>query len=86
MQIIIQVDKTDPLVNKIGLSEDRFYSWTDLVTDVVNQLQPTFGTGSPEGVVTAFAKQLYIDTDAAAGTGMYYKETDSGNTGWVARS
>lgn len=45
------------------------------------------GSGSPEGVVTAGHGSLYLRTDTAggAGTGLYVKETASGNTGWVAK-
>jgi len=38
------------------------------------------GTGSPEGVVTATPGTSYFDSSANA---FYYKQTGSGNTGWV---
>lgn len=43
-----------------------------------------FGSGSPEGVVTAGIGSLYIDDDAAdAASAMWTKNTGAGNTGWV---
>jgi hypothetical protein len=83
MQIVIQFDKTDT-ITRSGFSEDRFYAWAELMTTIINELQPIYGSGSPEGVVTANEKQVYVDTNTP-GTGIYYK-TGSGNTGWIARS
>ena len=41
-----------------------------------------YGSGSPEGVVTASIGTLYEDQNAG-GTGLVYvKKTGSGNTGW----
>ena len=44
-----------------------------------------FGTGSPEGVVSASVGSIYSRTDGGAVTSFYVKETGSGNTGWVAK-
>lgn len=41
---------------------------------------PQFGTGSPEGVVTANYSLLYIDTAVPQ---FYYNETFGADTGWV---
>lgn len=43
-----------------------------------------FGTGSPEGAVTASVGTIYHRTDGGTGTTIYRKESGSGNTGWVA--
>lgn len=43
----------------------------------------TFGTGSPQGVVTADVGSTYRRTDGGVGTTLYRKETGTGNTGWV---
>jgi len=45
-----------------------------------------WGTGSPEGVVTANVSSLFFRTDGSAGTVLYSKEAGTGNTGWVAVS
>lgn len=42
---------------------------------------PQFGTGSPEGVVTANYSLLYIDTAVPT---IYYNETFGADTGWIA--
>jgi hypothetical protein len=44
------------------------------------------GSGSPETVVTAPPGSIYINTLGGAGTTIYFKETGTGNTGWVSRS
>jgi hypothetical protein len=44
-----------------------------------------FGSGTPEGNVTAAVGSLYQRTDGGAGTSLYVKESGSGNTGWVAK-
>ena len=57
----------------------------------VNTLRPGSGTtswssgvGSPEGVVTAFKGSIWAQTDAGNGTsGLWFKATGSGNTGWI---
>lgn len=44
-----------------------------------------YGSGSPEGVITASVGSTYRRTDGGANTSFYVKETGSGNTGWVAK-
>lgn len=44
-----------------------------------------FGSGSPEGAVTAPVGATYNRTDGGAGTSFYVKESGTGNTGWVAK-
>lgn len=44
-----------------------------------------FGSGTPEGVVTAPVGAIYSRTDGGAGTSLYVKESGAGNTGWVAK-
>ena len=41
------------------------------------------GSGSPEGVVTARAPSLYLNAAGGQGTTFYYKESGTGNTGWI---
>ena len=43
------------------------------------------GSGSPEGAVEASVGSIYLRTDGGADTSVYYKESGSGNTGWVTR-
>lgn len=44
------------------------------------------GNGTPEGAVTAPVGSMFLRGNGAAGTVVYFKETGSGNTGWVAYS
>lgn len=44
-----------------------------------------WGSGSPEGVVTANVGSMYLRSDGGAGATLYIKETGTGNTGWVAK-
>ncbi|CAN7361139.1 glycosyl hydrolase family 28-related protein [Paenibacillus sp. LjRoot56] len=54
-------------------------------TRFLNGLQLTYGTGSPEGVVTANQGSIYIRKDGSASQALYIKESGTGNTGWVAK-
>jgi hypothetical protein len=45
-------------------------------------LADNFGTGSPEGVITADPGSVYRRVDGAANTMLYVKVTGTGNTGW----
>lgn len=44
-----------------------------------------YGSGSPEGVVSANIGSTYHCTDGAAGQCFYVKESGTGNTGWVSK-
>jgi len=49
-------------------------------------LYDRFGSGSPEGVISAPVGAVYHRTDGGTGTAVYFKETGgTGNTGWVAK-
>jgi len=41
------------------------------------------GTGDPNGVVTARIGSMYLRSDGGQATTVYYKESGTGNTGWV---
>ena len=51
----------------------------------IQSLYHRFGSGSPEGVISAPVGCLYSRTDGGAGTSFYVKESGTGNTGWVAK-
>lgn len=51
----------------------------------VESLYQRFGSGSPEGVVTAPVGAVYHRTNGGANTSFYVKESGAGNTGWVAK-
>ena len=44
-----------------------------------------YGTGTPEGVVTAAVGAMYLRSDGGAGTTLYIKESGTGNTGWAGK-
>lgn len=44
-----------------------------------------FGSGSPEGVLSANVGSTYRRTDGGASTSFYVKESGTGNTGWIAK-
>lgn len=44
-----------------------------------------YGSGTPEGAITAPVGAIYSRTDGGAGTSFYVKESGTGNTGWVAK-
>tara|TARA_R110000850_G_C9996087_1_gene467979 strand:+ start:27457 stop:27729 length:273 start_codon:yes stop_codon:yes gene_type:complete len=58
----------------------RMAEFIEAITMQVNQNITAVGTGSPEGVLVAEPRKLYIDT---AAENIYYKKTGSGNTGWA---
>ncbi len=64
----------------------EFQNWMAQVTDQLNVTPPATGSGSPEGVIIASIGRWYVDTAAVVGTGIYFKETGDGDTGWVLRS
>lgn len=58
-----------------------------IIPILIRQIQGKWrwGTGSPEGVVTAPVGTAYLREDGGAATTLYVKETGTGNTGWVAK-
>jgi hypothetical protein len=63
---------------EIRLADDSNFGGTQ-------SLYQRFGSGSPEGVVTAPVGAFYSRTDGGAGTSLYVKESGTGNTGWIAK-
>lgn len=80
--MIIAPQEQDPIIQSSGSAENRFQGWIRSVTDLLNQLEPLTGSGSPEGVVEAGLHREYIDTDYPAGATKYLKTTATGDTGW----
>lgn len=71
---------TFAIVDSKGVPTPEFVQWMNLVSalDIVS------GTGSPEGVVSAKQRTLYMDTTGSSGSILYVKKTTADNTGWVA--
>lgn len=53
-------------------------------SDPNTSVSERFGTGSPEGVVTAIPGSTFRRTNGAVGTTLYVKESGTGSTGWTA--
>lgn len=54
-------------------------------SDGANVIYIKFGSGSPEGAVTANVGSLYLRTDGSTSTTLYVKTSGTGNTGWTAK-
>lgn len=86
MDEIIPPTIGDILIEESGGASIRFHTWMQDITTALNNHPPLTGSGTPEGSVTASVGRWYVDTAAAAGTGIYFKETGDGDTGWILRS
>ena len=63
-------------------TDREFQAWCRDTYD----LRVRFGTGSPEGVVTADIGTLYMRTDGGATTTLYVKTANNASaTGWTAK-
>jgi hypothetical protein len=64
---------------------DRFLRWIELLIIKLRGVpEEIVGEGSPEGVVSARRRTRYYNRTGSAGTLLYVKTTETGNTGWVA--
>ncbi len=77
-RVTVQGNQTQP----VDLRPDRLAALADL--EFLKQLVRT-GTGSPEGVVTAPVRTIYLRDDGGASTTLYVKTSGSSNTGWTAK-
>ena len=64
---------------------ERFKRWIEALRLKLRPI-PNFtkAAGSPEGVIAGVQGDRYFRTDGAAGTFLYVKTTNTGNTGWIA--
>jgi hypothetical protein len=81
--MIIPPNQGQPIVDKFGMMSQVFRAWTQ----GVSKLEILDGAGSPEGVVSARQRTLYMDTAGTAGAILYIKrDTDVGGDtkqGWI---
>ncbi|HQD84975.1 MAG TPA: hypothetical protein PK929_18190 [Quisquiliibacterium sp.] len=75
---------TAATVGALPIPDPGAYFTTDTVTGALQQLggRERYGTGSPEGVVTAPVGTYYTDTAITNGAMRWAKKTGTGNTGW----
>ncbi len=76
----------ESVIGANGVPDYQFFIWMTAITDAVDELAPLAGTGSPEGNTVASAGRWYVNLSAVAGSGIFFKDTGDGDTGWVARS
>tara|TARA_Y100000114_G_scaffold156109_1_gene182106 strand:- start:218 stop:475 length:258 start_codon:yes stop_codon:yes gene_type:complete len=80
---IINPSPNYPIVNEKGQSNKEFTLWLQQITG----LQILGGSGSPENVVSAAQKSLYMDTAGTAGSILYIKRDASvagdKKKGWI---
>ena len=81
--MIIAFERARVALNPNGTPTLRFAEWIEEITRQVNDSIMLSGSGSPEGVITAHPKKLYMDTSGTAGNILYVKQTGTGNTGWI---
>lgn len=81
--MIIALEQFIQWVGKDGLPSQRAAEYLETMTRQVNFNTVDEGAGSPEGVISAEPKKLYMDTAGTAGSILYIKKTGAGNTGWV---
>lgn len=79
------VTTTGKLINFRQNGVEKFVVYSDGTIQIGAGPRWTYGTGSPEGAVTASVGSMYSRTDGGAGTTLYVKESGTGNTGWVAK-
>ena len=61
-----------------------FLEWfSDLFRGTPATCTVTWGTGSPENVITASVGSLFLRTDSAST--LYVKQTGTSNTGWILK-
>lgn len=70
-------------VDGSGRPVDRVAEYLETVNRQVNESTMLSGSGSPEGVITANPKVLYMDTAGTSGNILYVKKSGVGNTGWI---
>lgn len=69
----------------LGTSSNKFAASYSTKQYYTATLFDGYGTGSPEGVLTAGIGSTYRRSDGGASTSFYIKESGTGNTGWVAK-
>ena len=81
--MITAFERINKLIAGEGLPSLRFSEWVETITRQVNSSTMYSGSGSPEGVLEAKPKSLYMDESGTAGSILYVKKTGTGDTGWI---
>lgn len=84
--IVAHCDMKDATsATKILVSGATTFIVQDNIEAVTSIPSTSYGSGSPEGAVTAPIGSTFQRLDGGAGTTLYVKESGTGNTGWVAK-
>ena len=81
--MIIALEQFIQWTKEDGLPTQRAAEFIEEMTRQVNLNTVLSGTGSPETVVTAVPKQMYMDDSGTAGSILYIKKTGTAKTGWI---
>ena len=75
-------------VGALPIPDPGSYYPTDTLAAALQLIggREVYGTGSPEGVVTAAVGVYYTDTAGTTGAWRWQKRTGAGNTGWIVTS
>lgn len=79
----VTINEDDIATNASGIATNAANIATNAagIADINDgRYEPQFGTGSPEGIVTANKSRLYSDTSVPT---LWINETEGVNTGWV---
>ena len=73
------------VVGALPIPDPGSFYPTDTITAALQLIggRELYGTGSPEGVITAAVGTYYNDTAGTLGAWRWQKRTGAGNTGWV---
>jgi len=81
--MISELERYISWVDSAGRPLQRVTEYFEAINRQVNANTILEGSGSPEGVLAADPKTLYMDTAGTAGNILYIKKTGTGNTGWI---
>lgn len=80
---IIAQQRNYEIVDERGFLTTRGANFIESLVRQVNENEVVSGSGSPEGVLAANPKKLYMNESGSAGSILYVKKTGTGNTGWI---
>lgn len=84
IQVNATANNTIPIRNALGQFDVGTPASSTQVTNksYVDGLAPIYGTGNPNGIVSATVGRIYSDTTGANNTHLWIKAVGTGNTGW----
>lgn len=80
---VIAIERFVQFIKDDKTTSAQAAEYLEAMTRQINKNTVQSGTGSPEGVLTAEPKALYMDDAGSAGNILYVKKSGAGDTGWV---